>query len=168
MQKNWQEIENILLGFPNYNCFVCSPSHSTGFCLKFYYDPDSNLVVSPVNPQKEERAGFPNILHGGFQAMVLDEVMFWAVIHFHKKISFTSSFEIEYLKTVYTQQPFLLKSRVTRNLRNKLFEAESWIEQNNEIPAKAKGRYITLKTEHMLTLAGDKNIPEKFKDYLCN
>jgi acyl-coenzyme A thioesterase PaaI-like protein len=165
-KERWQEIDNIFLDFPRYNCFVCSPHHPEGFRLKFYYDPDERLVVSPVPPPREELAGFPSVLHGGFQAMLLDEVMFWAVLHFHRKISLTAGMEIELLQTVHTKRPMELKARVLKGLGGKLFVVESWIEVEGKIPARARGNYAVPSLEALQRLAGDHPLPEKYRSFL--
>jgi len=162
MQENWQEIENIFLDLPNYNCFVCSPFHSYGFRLKFFYDPDEAVVVSPVEPAKDELAGFPNVLHGGFQAMLLDEVMYWAVQHFYKKIPVTASIDVEYQKIVRTREPLLLKAKVVKVLRGRTFDVEGSIESDKEILVSARGRYVVPRLEDFKRLTGLTDVPEKF------
>lgn len=166
MHKNWQEIENLFLEIPNYNCFVCSPIHASGFRLKFYYDPHEKVVVSPVAPAKEDMAGFPRVLHGGFQAMLLDEIMYWAVQHFHLKIPVTASCDVEYLKVVPTGVPLLLKAKVLRALRGRTFDVESWIEKDKDILVRAKGRYVVPRLEDFKRLTGLTDIPQKFLSYL--
>ena len=161
MRRNWHEVENIFVGLENYNCFACSPYHADGLRLKFYYDPEEQCVVSPIEPLRESMAGFPTILHGGFQAMILDEAMFWAVCHSHRKVTFSSEFEMHFLKPVRTGTHLLAKARILRSLREKVFEAEAWLEMERATVARATGRYMRLTRADLERLAGTKEIPEK-------
>ena len=42
-------------------------------------------------------SGFPDIVHGGIQAAILDEVAFWAMFNKYKSIGFTTNMNIQYL-----------------------------------------------------------------------
>jgi acyl-coenzyme A thioesterase PaaI-like protein len=161
MHHALHKIENVFVGLPNYNCFACSPHHDEGLRLAFSHDPAENCVVCPIEPVKESFAGFPTILHGGFQAMILDEAMFWAACHFERKVTFSSEFEMHFLRSVRTGKPLLAKARILRSIRGKVFEAEAWLEMEGEIVARATGRYMTVKRADLEALAGTTAIPEK-------
>ena len=166
MHPNWQEIDNVFVGLPTYNCFACSPHHAEGLRLHFYHDADEQCVVCPIESVKETFAGFPTILHGGFQAMILDEAMFWAACHFHRKVTFSSEFAMHFLKPVRTGKHLLAKARVLRSLRDRVFEAEAWLEMDTEIVARATGRYMRLSRADLEGLAGTTEIPEKLAELL--
>ena len=58
-------------GRAEYQCFGCSPQNAKGLQMKFQLDGEE--VVSVWNPQKWAE-GYMNVLHGGIQATLLDEV----------------------------------------------------------------------------------------------
>ncbi len=165
MRSNWRTIENIFLEFPHYNCFCCSPSHSWGFRLEFYHDPDEGVVVSPLAGARQEMAGFPGVLHGGFQAMLLDEIMCWAAIHFKQKMVMTAKMEVKHQRTVHTGAELLLKGRVGK-AGSRLIEAEGWIEEEGQLLARATGSYVIPRVGEFMESLGLKELPDTFLSYL--
>jgi uncharacterized protein (TIGR00369 family) len=80
-----------------YNCFGCSPNNEKGLQLKFEMDGDE--VVARWNPDRWAE-GFRNILHGGIQAALLDELCSWVVQSQCKTVGVTVSLEVSYRKAV--------------------------------------------------------------------
>ncbi len=102
-------------GRKDYNCFGCSPNNDKGLQLKFEQDGDD--VVAKWSPQRWAE-GFRNILHGGIQAALLDELCSWVVQSVCKTVGVTTSMEISYRKAV-------LVSEGEIELRAKLIEQNS-------------------------------------------
>jgi uncharacterized protein (TIGR00369 family) len=84
-------------GRKEYNCFGCSPNNDKGLQLKFELDGDE--VTAVWNPERWAE-GFRNVLHGGIQAALLDEVCSWVVQSLCKTVGVTTSMEISYRKAV--------------------------------------------------------------------
>jgi len=165
MKKNWKKIPNRWAELPGYDCFVCSPGHDWGFRLEFFLDPDEDVVVSPVPPVKEGMAGFPGILHGGFQAMLLDEVMCWAVAEAVGKTCFTGKMEVRYSKPLHTGEPLLLKARVTAPGR-RLCKCEAWLEdERGEELCSGSGSYVIPSLEEFRENIGTVDIPESLNNF---
>ncbi len=59
-----------------YQCFGCSPYNDSGLHLEFWEDGDE--LVSYWNPCVILQ-GYPNVVHGGIQATLLDEIGGWVV-----------------------------------------------------------------------------------------
>lgn len=59
-----------------YQCFGCSPYNEYGMHLEFWEDEDE--VVSFWKP-KSILQSYPNVLHGGIQSTLLDEIAGWVV-----------------------------------------------------------------------------------------
>ncbi len=161
MKKNILEIENIFTDLPQYNCYVCSPFHNNGLNLKFYYDKDEKVVFSPIIFH-EENAGFPNVVHGGFQSMVLDEIMFWAAYYFQKKITVTANMNISFLSPVPTGIEFFAKSRILKASK-RIYKIESWIELDQKVLSKAEGTFIKPTLEDFRKGLGVDRLDEKFE-----
>jgi acyl-coenzyme A thioesterase PaaI-like protein len=158
----WQKIDNIFTDFPGYNCFGCSPFHDHGLNLEFYYDPEEVAVVSPISYIKEEFAGFPGILHGGFQGLMLDEIMFWAVYRIYNKLTVTASMNIRFKKPVSTLEPMLLKAKVRESRKNKIFKVEGWLEKGTEILSSGQGVFVVPPRDSFQQAFGENPMPEKF------
>jgi uncharacterized protein (TIGR00369 family) len=84
-------------GRDTYQCFGCSPNNPIGLKLDFWSDGD--LVIAKWLPHKSLE-GFEDVLHGGIQATLLDEIASWAVQTRCKTVGVTSSMEITYRRPV--------------------------------------------------------------------
>ena len=58
------------------NCFACSPHNEIGLQMEFY--EEDQKIISLWQP-KRDYEGFQNILHGGIQATLIDEIAAWSV-----------------------------------------------------------------------------------------
>ncbi|MBB6479083.1 PaaI family thioesterase [Spirochaeta isovalerica] len=97
-----------------YSCFGCSPSNNNGLKMEFLEEGDE--IVSHWNPDRKFE-GFLNILHGGIQATLIDEIASWVVFVKLKTGGFTSELQVRYLKSVMID-----KGRIT--LRASIKEME--------------------------------------------
>jgi len=80
-------------GSKDYQCFGCSPINEIGLRLEFW--EEGEYVIAKWMPRKSLE-GFRNILHGGIQATLLDEVASWVVQTRCKTVGVTSSMDIKY------------------------------------------------------------------------
>lgn len=81
----------------NYNCFGCSPFNEIGLQLEFWEDGDELLAKWQPRHSLE---GWHNVIHGGIQASLLDELGGWIVLIKMKTAGVTSELNIKYLKPV--------------------------------------------------------------------
>jgi len=84
-----------------YNCFGCSSNNELGLQMEFYEDGD--FVVSKWQP-KSHLAGYGNILHGGIQSTILDEIASWVVYTKVKTAGVTATLNVKYKNTVFTDK----------------------------------------------------------------
>jgi acyl-coenzyme A thioesterase PaaI-like protein len=70
------KLQNPYARFPEYSCFGCSPSNPSGLHMEFFKEGDE--LLSKWDP-KEHFQGFHDILHGGVQATMMDEIASWVV-----------------------------------------------------------------------------------------
>jgi acyl-coenzyme A thioesterase PaaI-like protein len=82
----------------DYNCFGCSPFNETGLQLEFW--EDGNEIIAKWKPKKSFE-GWMNVLHGGIQATLMDEIASWLVFIKLKTAGVTSGLKINYIKPVY-------------------------------------------------------------------
>ena len=59
-----------------YNCFGCSPHNMIGLQLQFYDNGDE--LIAGWKPDKNF-TGYPDVIHGGIQSTLLDEIGAWTV-----------------------------------------------------------------------------------------
>ncbi len=105
-----QKLINPYASFPGYNCFGCSPDNHNGLKLEFFREGDE--IVTTWEP-REDFQGFHNILHGGIQATMMDEIASWVVFTILDTAGVTYQ-----LKTKYRRPVHISKGAVT--LRAKL------------------------------------------------
>jgi uncharacterized protein (TIGR00369 family) len=92
-----KKILNPFTKLPGYNCFGCSPENPMGLRMEFV-DEDEYIVCS-WDP-KDAFQGFHNVLHGGVQATLLDEIASWVTMTRLKTGGVTSRMDVRYLKKV--------------------------------------------------------------------
>lgn len=92
-------IKNPYEKLPGYCCFGCCKGNHNGLKLDFWFDPTSNEVITKWNPVGYLQ-GYMNVLHGGIQATILDELASWAVNVILKTGGVTSQLSIRYKKPV--------------------------------------------------------------------
>ncbi len=111
-----KKLRNPFTKLQGYNCFGCSPNNQVGLHLTFTEEGDE--IVSHWEPDLNYQ-GYFNILHGGIQATLMDEIASWTVYVKVKTAGFTSKAEIRYLKPVGMDQgPVTLRSKVKQMRRN--------------------------------------------------
>lgn len=144
----WKEVEG-------YNCFGCSPDNECGVKMEFYEDGDE--IVSIWKPQSQYQ-GWINTLHGGIQALLLDEISGWTVFRKMQTAGVTSKMETRYLKPVMTTSPYIvLKAKIIEVIKNLVIIEANLYNENDELCTKAKCTYYTFskkvseKDMHFLT-----------------
>ena len=89
-----ERLRNLFEKYTDHNCFACSSRNQIGLKLEIVQNDEdcfSDFILS------NDYTGFPNIIHGGIQATVIDEVGFWAMYNKYKTIGFTTRMTLDYL-----------------------------------------------------------------------
>lgn len=91
-----QEISNPFHNhYPGYNCFGCAPENPIGLHLRFFFDGET--IVAKWKPTHDYE-GYVNIVHGGLQATLLDEVGSWVIYAVLGTAGYTVDLQAQYLK----------------------------------------------------------------------
>ncbi|HNS31004.1 MAG TPA: PaaI family thioesterase [Tenuifilaceae bacterium] len=94
-----KKINNPFTNSKEYNCFGCSPNNPIGIKLDFFIDDIGKVVTAEWEPSANY-VGYNNILHGGIQATLLDEIASWVVYAILGTGGVTSQMHIRYRKPV--------------------------------------------------------------------
>lgn len=112
----FRKIRNPFTGHQGYNCFGCSPDNPIGLRLNFV--DEGEIITAKWQPNLDLQ-GYNNVLHGGIQATLMDEIASWYVYVKLKTAGVTSKLDVKYKKPVYvTGGPILLKARLKEHRRN--------------------------------------------------
>jgi uncharacterized protein (TIGR00369 family) len=76
-----------------YNCIGCSPQNEIGFHLQFY-DTGEELIAGWI-PEKNFM-GYPDVVHGGIQSTLLDEIGGWTVYVKCETVGVTQEMTIQF------------------------------------------------------------------------
>jgi len=104
-----------------YHCFGCSPDNPIG--LKLQFREEGEYVVANWEPG-EHYQGWNNILHGGIQASLLDEIGSWFVFARMKKGCVTSRLDIKYRRPVPTNRGTLSLKAKLKNEHSRIIDIE--------------------------------------------
>lgn len=111
-----KKIINPWVGMEGYNCFACSPDNPFGLHLCFYEEGDD--IVTQWKPSSNYQGWF-NTLHGGIQALLLDEVCGWVITRKLQTAGVTSKMETRYKRPVTTTDTTLtVRAHIREQKRN--------------------------------------------------
>ena len=82
-----------------YQCIGCSPNNPIGLHLEFWEDGDE--LYAEWEPE-DQFMGWVNVLHGGIQATLLDEISAWVVYVKCGTAGVTTALNVKYKETVFT------------------------------------------------------------------
>ena len=99
----------------DYNCFGCSPFNEIGLQLEFWENDDE--LIAKWQPRKSLE-GWSNVVHGGIQAALLDELAGWIVLIKMKTAGVTSVLNVKYHKPVnISKGEITVKGRIVESDR---------------------------------------------------
>lgn len=138
-------LEKVLNPYRNlagYRCFGCSPDNENGLQMEF--EDDGEYIISHWNPRACFQ-GYLDVLHGGIQATLLDEIASWVVMVHLKTGGMTSRMDVRYLKRVLVNEgPILIRAKLIENRhRVALIKAELF-NAAGELASEANVQYFLL------------------------
>jgi acyl-coenzyme A thioesterase PaaI-like protein len=124
-------------------CFVCGLNNSFGLQASFY-ELESNHLVALFTPC-EEHQGYPDRLHGGVAATILDETIGRSImIKQGEEWGVTVEFKVRYRAPVPLGEELRVVGRITKENR-RLFEGTGEILlPDGQIAVEGFGKYIKL------------------------
>ena len=109
------KLKNPYAELPGYNCFGCSPHNPMGLKMEFYREDDE--IVSRWDPELNFQ-GFHDILHGGIQATMMDEIASWVVFVILETAGVTYQLQTKYRKPVKLSKGHItLRARLIKQQR---------------------------------------------------
>jgi uncharacterized protein (TIGR00369 family) len=140
-----RKIRNPFISLPGYNCFGCSPGNALGLQMNFVEEGEE--LVSYWEPKKHFQ-GYHNVLHGGIQATLMDEIASWFVYARLNSAGVTARAEIKYIKPLYVDHGVLTVRASLLQMRRNLADISVRIfDENNHLCAESLIIYYTFPPE---------------------
>jgi acyl-coenzyme A thioesterase PaaI-like protein len=128
-------------------CFVCGEFNESGMRARSYVRGDR--IELPFEAPAAF-AGWRTVIHGGLVATVLDEVMTWSAIVGSRKPCFAAEFTVRMVRPLAPGTRCVARGTMVEN-RKRVFITKGTLqsEQDEEIYARATGRYMIVPKEKM-------------------
>lgn len=144
----------------DYNCFACSPTNPIGLRLQFYEEDE--YIKSEWKPS-ELYEGYPGSIHGGIQAVLLDEIAAWTMYIKAKCSGVTSRMNIRYRKQVDSMQDMIiLQGRLKEKRLNLCFIEAQLLNSQHEVCVEAEIIYFAFSAEKSIS---DGHFPANFEEF---
>lgn len=140
-----RKVSNPFEKLPGYYCFGCSSQNMHG--LRLIFKEEGDYVYSTWQPENHHQ-GYLNVLHGGIQATLLDEISSWVVFVKLKTSGVTARLEIRYKKPVSLEKgPVKIRAKLIEMKRNiAVIEAELF-DSEDTLCAFSKSEFFTYSQE---------------------
>lgn len=122
------------------HCWVCAPGREDGLAIEYRTLDDGAVEGTFDCPATFE--GYPGLLHGGVVSTLLDGSMTHCLMA-RGKPSLTARLEVRYLKPVRLGRPVTITGWLVRS-RGTLHDLGAALNQNGEVVASARGRFMEL------------------------
>jgi len=154
-----RKIKNVF-AVNQYHCIACSPYNPIGFNLQFF--EEGEFVTADWIPHKNFE-GYPGIIHGGIQALLLDEISAWTIYIKAKTAGVTSRLSIKYKKEVASpQSKITVRGQLVEIKRNLGFVKAELMNENGEICAEAESTFFLFPLEKAIETGG---YPKEFNSF---
>ena len=124
------------------NCLVCGVDNAFGLKSRFY-ETENNELIAVFRPLNEHQS-YPNVIHGGISATILDEVIGRAIMMTTDSNTFgvTIELKVRYKKPVPLDSELKAIGRIIKD-RGRIFEGTGELYlPNGDIAVAAEGKYM--------------------------
>lgn len=111
-----KKIKNPWIHKPGFDCFACSPDNPIGLHMEFWEDGDE--IVSRWTPGKYHQ-GWVDVLHGGIQSTIADEIASWVVSRKLQTAGMTCRMSMTFRKAILVSDgEVVARARLREKRRN--------------------------------------------------
>ena len=141
-----RKILNPYTNLKGYNCFGCSPNNIYGLRMEFVEEGD--FIISEWIPV-DYFSGYKNVLHGGVQATLMDEIASWAVQIKLKTAGVTANLNIKYKKPVFiSKNKILIKARIEKYMKKIAYIHTELYNSEGELCSEGEVKYFIYPEEY--------------------
>ncbi len=128
-------------------CFACGTRNPIGLRLEFHVaDEDNNDAVTAIFQPEEAHQGWPNVLHGGLVATLLDEAAAY-VAYARGEHAATARLNLRFSMPAPLDEPLRVDARLVRATR-RLLEVGGEVTTLSGKPIAAARATLMLLTDH--------------------
>jgi uncharacterized protein (TIGR00369 family) len=136
------KLKNPYARLPGYGCFGCSPTNPSGLQMEFYKEEDE--IVCKWDPG-EHFQGFHDILHGGIQATMMDEIASWVVFVMLDTAGVTYQLNTRFRKPVMISKGVITIRATLVRQQKRLAEIEARLyDGENMLCAESQANYFIM------------------------
>jgi uncharacterized protein (TIGR00369 family) len=140
-----RKILNPFRGMAGYHCFACSPDNPLGLKMEFHEQDD--WIVSYWTPPAH-LVGYKNVLHGGIQTTLMDEIAAWACYIQLDTSGMTRNMNTRFKRPVFMDNgPLLIKAKVEKYDHPIAVVKSELLDKNNELCSYAEVEYFIFPKE---------------------
>jgi len=149
-------------------CFVCGEDNMAGLQTRFYVE--EGVVKATLKPQ-EHHCGYPNTVHGGVVAAILDETMGWAASCAIKRMCLTADLKVRYVNRAPADRASTVITEVVKAGARLVHVKSTLCGEDGEVFARAEARFVPLSVEetlhvddHLIYRGGEHRVFDELRD----
>ena len=124
-------------------CFVCGEKNERGLKLSFEFNKENKRIKTIFKPQ-EWQQGFGGIIHGGFLATLLDEVM--VKLSYEVGIpAVTAEMNIRFKEAARIDKDIIVTGEIIRETKRIIYTKANAKYREGNIVAQAEGKLVRVK-----------------------
>ncbi|GAB4254883.1 MULTISPECIES: PaaI family thioesterase [Deferrisoma] len=122
------------------SCFFCGTENPRGWGIRYRVEPSTGRVEGAVRADPAF-CGYPGVVHGGIQAALLDDVMYWAVAWRAGTSSVTVGLSTRFRAVAPTGAELRLEARVVSSDERDVRAAGTLLGPDGRVLCEAEGTY---------------------------
>ena len=135
-------LNNPYAGLHGFDCFGCNPGNPVGLKMEFHESGEE--IISSWQPD-DHYQGFIDVLHGGIQATMMDEIASWVVFVKMDTAGVTYRLNTRFRKPVHISGGRVtLRAKMVRKVRNIAFIEVKLYDGNNRECSEGMVEYFLL------------------------
>ena len=140
-------------------CFFCGSDNPVGLKLTFQEtEGDPNELVCRWVPSAVFR-GLGQILHGGIQSGLFDEIMGWSAHYVTGRQGVTISLQVNFVKPLFVEQEIEVRCRVDRMDGDRVHLIAEIVNAGGEVCTRGTGTYVLMDQDRFLNLVKQNQEP---------
>jgi uncharacterized protein (TIGR00369 family) len=128
-------------------CFVCGEDNPAGLKTRFYVE--DGYVKADLDAEAHH-CGYPNTVHGGVVAAIMDETMGWAASRVCKRMCYTADLSIRYLRPTPAGRTVTVQASVTQPGKRLVAVEAALVDAEGVEYARGAARFVPLTVEQTL------------------